>query len=77
MIHGSGHHTSVRVVQESHTEVAVHGGGVEGTWVAVSERLESLVILGAPGKNSTTIIHMSVEDDEDVGVFGTGDLELA
>jgi hypothetical protein len=39
--------------------------------------LESLVILGAPGKDCTTIIHMSVEDDEDVGVVGAGDLKFA
>jgi hypothetical protein len=39
--------------------------------------LESLVILGAPGKDCATIIDMSVEDDEDVGVVGAGDLEFA
>jgi hypothetical protein len=39
--------------------------------------LESFFILRAPGKDCTAIIHMSVEDDEDVGVVGTGDLELS
>jgi hypothetical protein len=39
--------------------------------------LESVLILGAPGKDCTTIIYMSVEDDEDVGVVGAGDLELS
>ena len=77
MIHGGGYRTSVFVVRESHTEVSVHVGGVECTWVAVAERLESLVILGAPGKNCSTIIYMSVEDDEGVGVFGISDLEFS
>jgi adenylate kinase len=39
--------------------------------------LESLVILGVPGKDCTTIIHMSVEDDKDVGVVRVGDLKLS
>jgi len=69
--------TSVRVVREAHTEVAIHGGGVEGTWVAVAEHLKSLVVLGAQGKNSSTMIDMSVDNDENVGVFGAGDLELS
>jgi len=69
--------TSVRVVREAHTEVAIHGGGVEGTWVAVAEQLKSLVVLGAQGKNSSTMIDMSVDNDENVGVFGAGDLELS
>ena len=77
MVHGGGHRTRIGVVREFHSEVAVHGGRVEFTWVAVAECLESLVVLGAPGENCATIIYMSVEDDEDVGVFGTGDLELA
>ena len=76
MIHGGGYRTSVFVVRESHTEVSVHGGGVEGIWVAVAERLESFVILGTPGKNCSTVINMGVED-EGVGVFGTSDLEFS
>ena len=75
MEHGGCHGSSVGIVRESHTKVAVHGGGIEGPWVAVAECLESLVILGAPGK--LAIIHMSVEDDEDVGVVGAGDLKFA
>ena len=77
MEHGGCHGSSVGIVRESHTKAAVHGGGIEGSWVAVAECLESLVILGAPGKDCATIIHMSVEDDEDVGVVGAGDLKFA
>jgi hypothetical protein len=39
--------------------------------------LKSLFILGAPGKDSPTVVDVSVDDHECVGVVGTGDLELA
>jgi len=39
--------------------------------------LESLFVLGAPGKDSSAVVDVSVDDDESIGVVGKGDLELA
>ena len=76
MVHGGGRRTRIGVVRESHTEVAVLGGRVELTWVAVAECLESLVVLGSPGEDGATVVYVSVDDDEDCGIGGAYDLEL-
>ena len=76
MVHRSGHGTSVRVVAEAHPEIAIHGGGVECSWIAIAECTESLIILGAPGEYRSTIINMSVYNNKYVGIFGTGNFEF-
>ena len=39
--------------------------------------MEGLVVLGSPGKDSATIVDVSVDDDEDGGIGGARDLEFA
>ena len=77
VIHGGGHGPSCRVIAETHSKVAVHGGRVESARVAVTEGLEGLIVLGAPGEYGSSIINMGVDDHEYVGIFRAGDLEFA
>jgi hypothetical protein len=41
MIHRGGHCSSIGVVAEGHSEIAVHGSGVKGTRIAFAESTES------------------------------------
>ena len=77
VIHRGGHGPGVRVIAEAHSKVAIHGGRVKSAWVAVAEGLEGLIVLGAPGEYSSSVINMGVDDHEYVGVYRTGNLELA
>jgi len=44
---------------------------------AIAEGTKSLIILGPPGEYSTSVINMSVDDDEYIGIIGAGAPALA
>ncbi len=46
-------------------------------WVAVAECSEGLVVLGSPGEDSSSVINVSVDDDERIRIVGTGNFELS